>query len=79
MRPTKDGLKRTTTKPPVTPVKNPTLDGYGAIEKSRENQAMLGTFMRNMPTANATTLQSASTGAQGKKVQGVERVARKAV
>jgi len=40
---------------------------------------MLGTFMRNMPTASATTPQSASTGAQGKKVQGVERVARKAV
>jgi tetratricopeptide (TPR) repeat protein len=79
MRPTRDGLKRTTTKPPVTPVKNPTIDGYSAIEKSRENQAMLGTFMRNMPTASATTPQSASTGAQGKKVQGVERVARKAV
>ena len=79
LRPTRDGLKRTDVKPPVTPVKNKTLDDYGAIEKSRENQAMLGTFMRNLPTTSTMTPQSASTGAQGKKIQGVERIARKAL
>jgi tetratricopeptide (TPR) repeat protein len=79
-RPTVGGVKRTTgVKPPVTPVQTPTLDGYAAIEKSRENQAMLGTFMRNLPTTSAGTPQSASTGAQGKRILGVERVARKAL
>lgn len=80
IRPVKGGVARTTgVKPPVTPVKTPTLDGYGAIEKSRENQAMLGTFMRNLPTTTSMTLQSASAGSQGKKIQGVERIARKAL
>jgi tetratricopeptide (TPR) repeat protein len=68
-----------TVKPPVTPVKNPTLDGYAAIEKSRENQAMLGTFMRNLPSATPSAGQPASGGAQGKKILGVERITKRAL
>lgn len=76
--PNKGGVVRTAGTTPVPKSATAKLDGYAAIETARENNALLGTFMRNVPTTSSTPLSS-SGSVTAKKIQGVERVSRKAL